>query len=266
MSQNKPCRHSEWSVLGPSTLSICSSCPTVKRLSLSLSPRVDVVSVEREGEVRKSSIIVDERKTRRISERHFIVCGENSCRFIRRLPSFACSSTWWIWQIRRMNIVKYSGFAWLIITRSWLVDWIYWRLLLQLQSIITAHNRWLSQTRPMPYWTMSVISSAWLTWLWFTNKSLMKHEGGMKNEHSLATELTSGRTEYKSPCLTVPLLFCFSLFIRCSGNVVTEPLPSNGHVPCLLQREHAWPAVGWQWTSALATLFWLSGVISQYST
>jgi hypothetical protein len=40
--------------------------------------------------------------------------------------------------------------------------------------------------------------------------------------------ITSGRTEYKSQCLTVPLLSCFSVFNRCSGNVLTEPLPSNG--------------------------------------
>jgi hypothetical protein len=31
---------------------------------------------------------------------------------------------------------------------------------LQLQSIITAHNQWLSKTRSIPYWTTSVLSSA----------------------------------------------------------------------------------------------------------
>jgi hypothetical protein len=40
--------------------------------------------------------------------------------------------------------------------------------------------------------------------------------------------ITLGRTECKSPCLAVPLLFLFSVFIRCSGNVLIEPLPSNG--------------------------------------
>jgi hypothetical protein len=43
-------------------VSIYSSCPTVKRLSLSLSSRVDVVSVEREREGRKNGIKVGERK------------------------------------------------------------------------------------------------------------------------------------------------------------------------------------------------------------
>jgi hypothetical protein len=50
------------------------------------------------------------------------------------------------------------------------------------------------------------------------------------------TELTSMRTEYISPSRTVncPLLsffFChWNAFvnIRCSGNLITEPLPSNG--------------------------------------
>jgi hypothetical protein len=31
---------------------------------------------------------------------------------------------------------------------------------LQLQSILTAHNQWLSKTRSIPYWTTSVFSSA----------------------------------------------------------------------------------------------------------
>jgi hypothetical protein len=59
--------------------------------------------------------------------------------------------------------------------------------------------------------------------------------------------IASGRTEYMSQCLTVPLLFCFSfaagmclpklcpaidysVFIRCRVNVLTELLPSNGHI------------------------------------
>jgi hypothetical protein len=40
--------------------------------------------------------------------------------------------------------------------------WIGWldllALLLQLQSIITAHNQWLPETRSIPYWTISVCS------------------------------------------------------------------------------------------------------------
>jgi hypothetical protein len=41
------------------------------------------------------------------------------------------------------------------------------------------------------------------------------------------SELTSMRTECKSSCLTVPLLFYFSVFNRWCGNLLTEPLPSN---------------------------------------
>jgi hypothetical protein len=41
--------------------------------------------------------------------------------------------------------------------------WIWWLdlsvLLLQLQSIIIAHNQWLSKTCSVPYWTTSVFSS-----------------------------------------------------------------------------------------------------------
>jgi hypothetical protein len=39
--------------------------------------------------------------------------------------------------------------------------------------------------------------------------------------------IISGRTEYKSLCITVSLLFFCPLYIRYSGNVFTEPLPSN---------------------------------------
>jgi hypothetical protein len=40
-----------------------------------------------------------------------------------------------------------SWVPWLIITGSRLDDWIYWRLLLQIQPIITAHNQWLRKSR-----------------------------------------------------------------------------------------------------------------------
>jgi hypothetical protein len=56
------------------------------------------------------------------------------------------------------NIVTYSGFRdecsgfW----TGWLDLLV---LLLELQLIITAHNRWLSKTRSIPYWTTSVFSS-----------------------------------------------------------------------------------------------------------
>jgi hypothetical protein len=44
--------------------------------------------------------------------------------------------------------------------------------LLQIQSIIRAHNQWLPKTRSIPYWTTSVFSST-VTCFWFTNRSLL---------------------------------------------------------------------------------------------
>jgi hypothetical protein len=40
--------------------------------------------------------------------------------------------------------------------------------------------------------------------------------------------ITSGRTEYKSPCLTVSSVTVFSVFIHCHRNVFTQPMFSNG--------------------------------------
>jgi hypothetical protein len=84
-----------------------------------------------------------------------------------------------------------------------------------LQSITTAHNQWLLTIHSTSYWTTSVFSST------------------LTNEESLPieiswTELTSKRTEYKSPCLTVSLVFCSSVFIRCQVNVLSDLLLSNG--------------------------------------
>jgi hypothetical protein len=86
----------------------------------------------------------------------------------------------WTWnlQIRSQNITTWpdlgnagldvhmyeychvSGIPWLIITDSGLDDWISRNLLLQ--SIITAHNQWLSKTCSIPYWTTSVFYCDWL--------------------------------------------------------------------------------------------------------
>jgi hypothetical protein len=50
--------------------------------------------------------------------------------------------------------------------------------------------------------------------------------------------ITSGQSEYKSPCLTVPLLFCFFMFNCCCGNMLTKLLPSNRLLlSCSLQCE-----------------------------
>jgi hypothetical protein len=102
-------------------------------------------------------------------------------------------------------------------------------LRLQLQPIITAPNQWLYTTVSIPYCTTGVFSS-----------DVTNDERRVPAHYIIEllyefqmielswTELTSRRTDYKSPCLTVPLLVCFSVFILCSGDVLTEPLPSNG--------------------------------------
>jgi hypothetical protein len=56
----------------------------------------------------------------------------------------------------------WSGVPWLIITGCW-IGWLdllalYYNYL-QLQSLVTAYNRWLSKTRSIPSWTTSVFSS-----------------------------------------------------------------------------------------------------------
>jgi hypothetical protein len=58
-----------------------------------------------------------------------------------------------------VHIITYRRLAWLIIMGSRFDDWIYWTPLLQLQSLITAHNQWLSATRSIPCWARSVFSS-----------------------------------------------------------------------------------------------------------
>jgi hypothetical protein len=82
------------------------------------------------------------------------------------------------------------------------------------------------------HWPVThVLISTALTWyLFYVKLSRMNWTNSF---------ITSGRTEYKSPCLTVPLLFSSSVFIRCHGNVLSEPLPSNGLLRGYsFQREH----------------------------
>jgi hypothetical protein len=68
--------------------------------------------------------------------------------------------------------VMYDEFAWLIMTvLNSMIGFI--GTSLQLQSIITDHDQWLPKTRSIPHWTTSVFSSAWLTWFWFTSRSLL---------------------------------------------------------------------------------------------
>jgi hypothetical protein len=160
--------------------------------------------------------------------------------------------------------------------------WIGWLDLLKhlLQSLLiiinmTVHNQWLSKSRSISYWTTSVFSTvtglvliyesvtssaASVRWLTLHNWTLnstteLSYEFWMSNVESLANEcvvtwptyITSGRTEYKSPLQTVPLLLCaypllrksvsilwlrsdFHKPIHCCGNVSTESLSSSGHL------------------------------------
>jgi hypothetical protein len=66
-----------------------------------------------------------------------------------------------IWSVKGQWLVccHVSGAPW-VITGSGLGDWIYWHL--PIQSIITAHNQWLSKTRSIPSWTTSVFYCDWL--------------------------------------------------------------------------------------------------------
>jgi hypothetical protein len=139
-------------------------------------------------------------------------------------------------QLVILHIVTCEGFTWLIIMGSGF-GWLYLlALLLQLQSIITAHNWCLSQTRSFPCWTTSVFSST------VTNDERrtpshwiieLPYECRMIELSS--TELASRGPKYRSPARTVRVILfsrchetClsnrwlamdYSLSIRCSGNV-----------------------------------------------
>jgi hypothetical protein len=107
-----------------------------------------------------------------------------------------------------LYIAMYRGVAWLIITGSGLDDWIYWHFYYNYNQLwqLTVNGC----LRLAPFLTGLRVSSLPLWRMNWTN-----------------TFITSGRTDL-SHRLTVPLLFCFSMFIRWHGNMLTEPLPSNG--------------------------------------
>jgi hypothetical protein len=123
----------------------------------------------------------------------------------------------------------------------------------QLQLIITAHNQGLSKTHSIPYWTTSVFSSAvidlvliyelvasctaiacWLTLHSWTSEFSYDWIFELPYECQMTelswTELTSRQTKYKSPCLTVPLLFCC---ICCHGNVTYRNIIQQWIIPWL---------------------------------
>jgi hypothetical protein len=113
----------------------------------------------------------------------------------------------------------------------------------------TAHDQWLSKTRSIPYWTTSFLSSAVtdlvliyelvtssasvVLWLTLHSRTLnlwihlrLNHHWTLLNK-KLNSRLRApfhnfGRTEYKSPCLTISLLFCFSVFEICRVTVTLQ--------------------------------------------
>jgi hypothetical protein len=131
---------------------------------------------------------------------------------------------------------------------------------LQLQSIITALNQWLSMTRSIPYWTTSVFSSAvtdldliyesvtssasvvlWLTLHSWTLEFLRIHPTEFTNELSFITRGEPKRGHH------LELFLCYFVLIRCYEtylatcypatyvlrnllNVFTVPLSSNGDI------------------------------------
>jgi hypothetical protein len=61
---------------------------------------------------------------------------------------------------------------------------------LQLQSLMTAHNQWLSKTRSIPYWTTSVFSST-VTDMVSIYESLTSSASVSAGLHSTAEHSTS---------------------------------------------------------------------------
>jgi hypothetical protein len=120
---------------------------------------------------------------------------------------------------------------------------------LQLQSIITAHNQWVSRTRSIPYWTTSVFSSTATNDERRITESLdsltneqnwLPGEPNMDHHLKLLLCYLFYPLPQKHACPTVAQQMYYSMSMHCLGNVLTES------------------------TSTLAPLFRLSGVISQY--
>jgi hypothetical protein len=108
---------------------------------------------------------------------------------------------------------------------------------LQLQSIMTAHNQWLSKTHSIHCWTTSVFSSTVTSEHWIALNDVC-----LANDESLATEiswteLTSRQPEYRSLIL---LSFILSVATKRSSL-----LPSNG---VALPGECVYRNVAWQMT------------------
>jgi hypothetical protein len=126
--------------------------------------------------------------------------------------------------------------------------WIGWldlfELLLQLQSIITAHNRWLPNTRSIPSWTKNVFYSivtelviiyesvtsstndgCFLTsLLWINHDWLLKPF--LTKSITCLPVINPGLTEYRTLPSTVHVIPCLSVIAEtCPNSVATYPLP-----------------------------------------
>jgi hypothetical protein len=128
---------------------------------------------------------------------------------------------------------------------------------LQLHPIIIAHHQWLSKTRSIPYWTMSVFSS-YSDWLGsdlrigrFFSFHIVTCLRFWDFPFSRLLRLAGSRWRYSTPpphgfyhwlwiCFTVdnswarttsktPMCYCY-MRVRFSGNVLTEPVPRNGRL------------------------------------
>jgi hypothetical protein len=118
---------------------------------------------------------------------------------------------------------------------------------LQLQSIMTAHNQWLSKTRSVPYWTTSVFSSAVTNderrITGHTMNCLLTSELRLPNEFCRAfsscppfitscgpnrDHLFQQFTLLREPCANSAATLCFTIpaFRRCIPNRCL----ANGHI------------------------------------
>jgi hypothetical protein len=82
-------------------------------------------------------------------------------------------------------------------------------LLWQLQSVITAHNKWLLKIRPIPYWTTIVFCPT------VTNdaRRITYELTEFSNQSHVPPVITSKRTKCRSPSQTVPPLYSVYLLL-----------------------------------------------------
>jgi hypothetical protein len=97
---------------------------------------------------------------------------------------------------------------------------------LKLQPIITAHDQWHSKTRSIPYWTTSVCSSTVIDFV-------LIYESVTSSASVVRWLTLHSWTLNYSYELCLPNRYPamgYSASIHCRGNMLTEPLPSNGHI------------------------------------